>query len=133
MEADLIVLDSSILIDYYRKTKKENTFFVKLADKYENFAVSVITQFEVYVGSSEANKPFWDKFFDDFTVLTLDENCIKTALEINEELKKKNQQIAFPDLLIAATAKANNLPLATLNQKHFSRVGGLKLIMNRKS
>jgi tRNA(fMet)-specific endonuclease VapC len=132
MEKDLIVLDSSVLIDYFRKTKKETTFFVKLTDKYSSFAVSVITQFEIYVGSNETNKLFWDKFFSDFKILALDENCIMTAIEINEELKKKNRQIAFPDLLIAATAKANNLPLATLNQKHFSRINRLELITSGK-
>ncbi len=115
METELIVLDSSILIDYYRKAKKEKTFFVRLSENYDHFAVSVITLFEIYVGSKESNKPFWDKFFGTLLILRLDERCIKTALEINDELKKSNKRIAFPDLLIAATAKTYNLPLATLN------------------
>lgn len=132
VEKDLIALDSSVLIDYFRKTKKENTFFIKLTGKHRRFAVSVITQFEIYVGTSTANKSFWDKFFGGFTILPLDENCIAAAVKINEELKKKNRHIAFPDLLIAATAKANNLPLATLNEKHFNRIADLELITNEK-
>lgn len=128
MEAELIVLDSSILIDYYRKAKKEKTFFVRLSETYDDFAVSVITLFEIYVGSKESNKQFWDKFFDTLLILPIDENCIETALEITDELKKGNKQIAFPDLLIAAAAKTHKLPLATLNEKHFNRIQGLKLI-----
>ncbi len=122
MESEVIFLDSSILIDFFRKAKKEKTAFFRLTEHHNNFAVLVITQFEVYVGSNEVNRPFWDAFFDDFTVLPLSEDCIKAALEINRNLTAKNQKIDFPDLLIAATAKANNLPFVTLNLKHFNRI-----------
>lgn len=36
--------------------------------------------------------------------------------------------IEFRDIFIAATAIANNLPLLTLNEKHFSRVDNLSLV-----
>ncbi len=119
------------MIDYFRKPKKENTFFVELTDKEFLFAVSVITRFEVYVGSKKEHYSFWDKLFDTFSILSLDDGCIKTELDINAELKKKSKQIEFADLLIAATARANNLSLATLNQKHFNRIEGLKLVTKK--
>lgn len=128
----LILLDSSVLIDYFRKTKKESSFFVTLLARPSSFAVSVITEFEVYVGSKEAHQPFWDGIFNQLTILSLTSDCIKTALTIHHELKQKRQQIAFPDLLIAATAKSYNLPLATLNEKHFNRVSDLELILNNQ-
>ena len=52
----------------------------------------------------------------------------QTAVDINAELKKKRKQIGMADLFIAATAMANNLPLVTLNKKHFDRIVGLTLI-----
>ncbi len=131
MENPVIVLDTSVLIDYFRKTNKEKTFFVELSNTEVLFAASVITQFEVYVGSRKEHYPFWDKLFDSFMMLPLDHDCIRTALAIDEELKKKNKQLDFADLLIAATAKAHGLPIATLNAKHFDRVEGLTL-MTRK-
>jgi tRNA(fMet)-specific endonuclease VapC len=36
--------------------------------------------------------------------------------------------IDLADLLIGATAKYHNIPLATLNKKHFQRIDGLVLI-----
>jgi len=43
-------------------------------------------------------------------------------------LKAKNKLIDAPDILIAGTAMRNNLPLATLNRKHFERINGLEMV-----
>ena len=47
------------------------------------------------------------------------------AIEIYKNLKLKNKLIELPDIVIAATAVANNLKIATLNKKHFDRIEGL--------
>ncbi|GAA4461482.1 hypothetical protein GCM10023189_37000 [Nibrella saemangeumensis] len=51
-----------------------------------------------------------------------------TAVHINGLLKKKRKQIDLADLFIAATAVAHNLPIATLNKKHFERIDILQLV-----
>jgi len=43
-------------------------------------------------------------------------------------MRASNQLIALPDLLIAATAVAHQLPLLTLNLSHFERISSLKLL-----
>ncbi len=128
MESRIILLDSSVLIDYFRKTQKDKSFFLSLTAAYDTCAVSVISQFEVYVGSRPEHKLFWDKVFEAFLILPLDTSTITTALSINEQLKRQRMQIAFPDLLIAATAQTHRLPIATLNVKHFERIDGLTVI-----
>lgn len=55
-------------------------------------------------------------------VVPLTSQCIDCALDINETLKRNRNQIELADLLIAATAVANDIPLATLNTKHFNRI-----------
>jgi len=52
----------------------------------------------------------------------------QAAVDINNSLKRKRQQIEMADLFIAATAISNNLPFATLNKKHFDRIDGLRLV-----
>lgn len=47
MEKQLICLDTSVLIDYFRKKDKTKSFFYALADEYDSFAVSVITEYEI--------------------------------------------------------------------------------------
>lgn len=90
-------------------------------------AVSVITQFEVYVGSKSENRAFWNKLFNSINILPLESPIINTALITNETFKKRNKQIEFPDLLIASPAVFHQIPLITLNQKHFNRIDDLVL------
>lgn len=42
MDKEIICLDTSVFIDYFRKQKKEKTFLVELADNYD-FAISVLS------------------------------------------------------------------------------------------
>ena len=60
--------------------------------------------------------------------MPFDETVAKVAVDINRDLKRKRKLIAIPDLFIAATAMANNLPFATLNKKHFDRIDKLNII-----
>jgi tRNA(fMet)-specific endonuclease VapC len=53
---------------------------------------------------------------------------VDTAVTINSILKKKRKQIDLADLFITATELSHNLPLATLNKKHFERIETLSLI-----
>lgn len=59
--------------------------------------------------------------------MPFDDLSVETAVSINSGLKRKRKQIDLPDLFIAATAIANDLPL-TLNRKQFNRIDTLKLI-----
>ena len=46
----------------------------------------------------------------------------------NSTLKRKRKQIAIADLFIASTAIAYDLPIATLNKKHFERIDELQIV-----
>lgn len=96
---------------------------------YTDFAVSIITEYEIYVGSKPNQKQFWDNLFQGFTVFPFDKKACQNALEIHQNLKSRNQLIDIPDLFIAATAQINNLSLATINKKHFERIEDLNIIV----
>lgn len=68
----MISLDSSILIEYFRKTQKEKNAFYKLSGQYSHFAVSIITVFEVLCGANATQRSFWQTIFDEMTILPLD-------------------------------------------------------------
>jgi predicted nucleic acid-binding protein len=61
-------------------------------------------------------------------VLPFDLTVSNEAIGIYKLLKTQNQMIDLADLLIAATAIAHNLDLATLNLKHFSKIPNLHLM-----
>ena len=128
METELILLDSSILIDFYRKKDKSKSVFLKLHRQNRIFAISVITHFEIYVGARDSQVDFWNNLFHDFTILPLSTDISLCATVIDSDLRKNRKQIDIPDLFIAATAIVNKLPFATLNKKHFDRIKELKLI-----
>ena len=128
MENRLILLDTSILIDLFRRKVKQNSYFYQLSANYQNFAVSTITRFEIFVGQQDNQNEFWDNFYKKVKIIDFDDNCAFAAANIVKQLKSTNQMIEIPDILIGATALANNLPIATLNRKHFERIEKLELI-----
>ncbi len=128
MANQIILVDTSILIDYYRKTDKSNSVWVGLIQKGYEFAISAITKYEIFSGATPGQLSFWDSVIQTIVVLPLDEACVDTAVQINIGLKRKRKQIDLADLLIAATALTHNLPIATLNRKHFDRIDELTIL-----
>lgn len=128
MASKIILADTSILIDYFRKTDKANFTWVNLFDQGYDFCISAITHYEIYSGSTTDQLSFWGNVLERTEVLYFDKAVAQAAVNINKSLKSKRKQIGMADLFIAATAISNNLRLATLNRKHFDRVDGLSLI-----
>lgn len=122
------MVDTSILIDFYRKTDKKNAFWVELIRQEYVFSISAITQYEIFSGATDGQIKFWNNVLEAVTVIPFDEEAVDKAVEINATLKRKRMQIELADLFIAATAISHNLPFATLNRKHFDRIVGLNII-----
>jgi predicted nucleic acid-binding protein len=131
MEKQVICLDTSVLIDYFRKVNKAKSFFYELTEEYDLFAVSAITEYEIYFGSNAEQDLYWDDFFNKIVSLPYNSEANRITIKVERELKKKNKTIDKPDIMIAGTAIANNMRLATLNVKHFERIDGLELIKRK--
>lgn len=127
MEKITICLDTSVLIEYFRKKRKEQSLFYKLADQYERFAISAITEFEIRSGIKKEQVKAWEEILVNIEVLAFDTGASRIAVALQQELKKKRKQLDIADLFIAATALRYNTPMATLNKKHFARVDELIL------
>ena len=128
MADKVILVDASILIDYYRKTNKENSAWIGLIDRGYEFAISAITKYELYSGAAQSQIEFWNSILLAIPIIPFDESCVDTAVQINSALKRKRKQIALADLFIAATAMNQNLSIATLNKKYFDRIDGLTIV-----
>jgi len=128
MADKIILVDTSILIDYYRKTDKNNSAWMALVRQEYSFIISIVTKYEIYSGATSNQLTFWNSVLQAITVIPLDEISVDTAVTINNVLKRKRKQIDLADLFIAATAVAHNLSLATLNKKHFDRIDTLNIV-----
>jgi len=120
--------NTSIHIDYFRKTDKANSRLIALFDEGYNFNISAITHYEIYSGATSIQLPFWTSLFVRTNVLALDQDVAQAAVDINNIIKRKRKQIGMADLFIAATAISNNLSLATFNIKHFDCIDGLRVV-----
>ena len=117
----LIFLDSFVLIEYFRKTKKENSFLytLQLEQGYQGFPFSAVVKIEIYKGVNNRQKMFWDNLFEDLIYVPVNKKATETAIKIQNDLKLKRRSLALADLIIAAVAISANTPLATLNTQHF--------------
>ena len=127
MAKKIVLADTSLLIDFFRKSDKSKSQLISLIREGYTFCICVITEYEIYSGATESQLDYWQEFLRKIDVIHLDQSAVK-AVNINNQLKAKRKQIDLADLFIAAIAISNDLPVATLNKKHFSRIESLLLV-----
>jgi len=126
LEHRRVLVDTSIFIEYFRKEKKKNTKLYLLREEGYEIVTSSICYFEYMSGSK--NGEFDTILFKNIAVIDFDKEQAYIASQTFKDLKQRNALIEFRDILISSSAIALDIPLATLNQKHFERIEDLKLL-----
>ena len=127
MENRGVLIDTSILIDFFRKENKKSSTLYKIQENRTLYA-STITEFEFLAGVKDEKILSLRHFFSRINILPFDSKAAVKASSIFKDLKRKNQIIEFRDIFIAATALANHLPISTLNFVHFKRIKDLEIL-----
>jgi tRNA(fMet)-specific endonuclease VapC len=127
MDNSRVLIDTSIIIEYFRKPQKEKTSLYTLCAAPGEIAVSTVTVFEVFVGTNPKNEQDTRELFKGLNVISFDEKIAKIASREFQILKQQNKVIELRDLFIGATALAVQIPLATLNPKHSKRLSNITL------
>jgi len=123
-----MVVDTSIFIEFLRKKDKTKTVLYSLPET-TTIAISSVTLYELLMGATDKSKNKDVKILtEDLLILSLDQEVAKKSAEIYHQLRNENNMIEFRDIFIAATCLVHNMPLKTLNNKHFERVEGLKIL-----
>ena len=128
METTKILIDACVFIEHFRSRNKDDTLLAQLNRQSQKLYVSAVAKYEVFVGALEKDLPEWRRVFEDVIVLAFDDSIVMTARGIYQQLKRDRKLIDTTDILIAATAIANDLPLATFNRSHFERIQDLKMV-----
>ena len=125
------MLDTNICI-YIIKNRPVNVL-----KKFKNFnmgdlAISSITVSELYYGAykskyTEKNLKALEDFLYPFDIIEFDENAAVEYGKIRASLEKKGEIIGGLDMLIAASAKSQEMILVTNNTKEFSRIDNLEI------
>lgn len=122
-----ILIDSSIIIGHVREKEKDKTILYYFFKNEFEIYISTVTTFEIYNGINYENIKLIDTLFSRLAPVSFDNQIAKLSSFIYKKLKNENKIIEIRDIFIAATALSKNLPLSTLNVKHFARVENLIL------
>jgi predicted nucleic acid-binding protein len=95
---------------------------------YSTLVVPAFVEYEILRGEKNPIDAFWEQFFDKVGVLPFDRACARAAADIYAYLKPLNQHQQPLDILIAATARVWDYPIATLNTKDFEHIPGIKIV-----
>ena len=124
------VLDTNTLIYFFKGLGDVSKHM--LAQSPSELSIPAVVLFELEVGIAKSTSP--DKRKSQLQEITALVNVLpfgiaesRSAAQIRVELEKQGLPIGPYDVLIAATALANNTILITHNQKEFGRIEGLKI------
>jgi len=91
--------------------------------------LSVITVYELEFGACRAGRQSdIETLRTSFDILPVTKNIAQRAAALDADLIHQNIQIGIKDTFIAATCLVHDLPLITINSKHFNRIQGLHLV-----
>ncbi len=114
--ATSLLVDTDVLIDYLRDYCEAISY---LEAQQGRLLLSVITLAELYAGVREGEEKLrLERFLQAFEIIPLDQ-----YLAVQGGFYRcnygKSHNVGLADALIAATATQRQVPLVTLNRKHF--------------
>jgi len=123
-------LDTSTLIYFFKGLGNVSSQMLTVAPG--EIAVPAIVMFELEVGIGKSSSPRkrttqLQEFISLVTIISFGQSEAKCAAGIRIKLERQGLSIGPYDILIAASALANNRTLVTHNSREFERVDGLKI------
>lgn len=126
----MFILDTNTLIYFFKDQGRVATNLLQQSPK--DISVPAIVVYELEVGIRKSSSP--DKRTKQLAallalvaILPFGKDEAKFAAQIRADLETQGQLIGPYDILIAATALANQGTLVTRNLKEFQRIAQLKL------
>ena len=124
------VLDTNTLIYFFKGLGNVSNRLLETPPN--EIGIPTIVLFELKVGIGKSSSPRKRKaklqeFISLITIIPFGYDEAKYAADIRVKLEKQGLPIGPYDILIAASAMANNSTLVTHNTKEFERIKGLKI------
>lgn len=128
MDLTSVCIDTGPLIAFL-KGRDPGASAVEHAVRTLDCYVTVITAYELLFGVARTRRQIGeDALLGTMRSLPLDITTARRAAQLHDELIRRNQDIGVKDVLIAAICLEHELPLLTLNERHFERVPGLTVV-----
>jgi predicted nucleic acid-binding protein len=126
--AKMILLDTDVLIDFFRGYSKAVAF----VNEYNaRIILSSIVVAELFAGvKGDEEQAALENFVSLFRVVPVDIEIGKAGGLYKRDYGKSHG-VGLADAILAATAEAENAELKTLNTKHYPMLKGLKPAYNK--
>ena len=118
-----LLLDSDVLVDYLRGLPAAGRYVDGLA---VIPTCSEVTRVEVLRGVRSHERRVTERFLATIRWVGVDEEISTLAGDLGRRFRRSHGALGVADLLIGATAERLELPLATLNVRHFPMFPGLE-------
>lgn len=123
-----MVVDTGVFLEYLGATDKSQTLLQSVSSE-GVLTISAITLYELYMAATTREKlRDVQVLTKELLVLPLTDDVALNAAKIFQYLKRQQKPIELRDILIAATAVVNDLPIMTLNRAHYEQIEGLKIV-----
>lgn len=126
-----VLLDTDILSAAMRHDPRVLPQVTAYLSEHEQLTFSLITRFEILRGLKSKGATVQLSGFQSLcsksNILPLTTEIVDAASDVYAGLRKSGSLITDADILIAATAIVNGLPLVTNNTRHFGRIPGIQL------
>lgn len=121
-----LLMDTSVIIDFSRSRDKSRTLLSQLVKAKHHLAISMITHTELFAGKSiwenQALLAKLERFLSYLELVPLTPAVSRQAGRV-----RARHELDLFDAIIAATALEQQVPLVTLNSRHFARVEDLEV------
>ncbi|MDO8444696.1 MAG: type II toxin-antitoxin system VapC family toxin [Deltaproteobacteria bacterium] len=130
------LLDTNIITAFLKGNNTVVERVEQYLNEHESLTISILSYYEILRGlkdlGSKKKLQAFDKFINDCEVEELERPVIVKAADIYVNLKREGKLVEDADILIAATAMNKGLAVVTDNEKHFRRIKGFKIGVDKR-
>ena len=121
-----VIVDSSVVIDYLRG-RAEAAGFLETRRKSATLSTHVVVVAEILLGArNQQEQEAIDRFFAEFHVYSIEGTDAQVALGLFRKYRLSHG-VGWMDCLIAATVRRLDMPIATLDEKHFAIIEEVRI------
>lgn len=123
-------LDTDLMIELLRNNEDAISFVQKLYAENELICTTIFNEYELWAGAflRPGQEMAVEQLLERTLILYPDRKSAKAFGKIGAQLIKNGSQMPETDLMIASVALEHGEPIATRNEKHFSKIAGLKVV-----
>lgn len=123
----MVIVDADVIIELLRKNPLAKSFLINEVGS-QNIILTCITVAEIQQGANnKENLQQINKVLKQYIVVPIDYSISNIFASLFENFTLSHAS-GIADTLVAATALHYNLPLLSINQKHFKHIPNLILI-----